>query len=340
MRQRRKESLILLIIILVLSLGIGYAFLTTTLNIDGTADVDSNSWNVYWDSVRVLDGSVTGDKVITPATINATKDRITFRVNLKEPSDNYTISATAANGGTIPARIEEVNYYINGEKYENVFIPYLTVLVFDEATLSDIEVGDLLLPEMEKNYTFVVQYSNNINPSDLPSTNQTVTFSLEIIYSQAPGSVSKLYSGYNNIYNDRSGNNVIPPFTTYNTYQEAMNTMAEGTNMFMKYYIYNDSVYEYSIGFIINSNIYYLIGGDTGWAFEKNKNTLLSAFGSDYCHQNQLGSIKIFICNDSVSNVKLYEHGGIDMVSGLYLCRIRGSTASADLLYGCTNNSS
>ena len=58
MRKKSKFNLILIIFVIVLVLGLGYAFLTTTLSINGTTDVDSNTWNVYWDNVQVKEGSV------------------------------------------------------------------------------------------------------------------------------------------------------------------------------------------------------------------------------------------------------------------------------------------
>ena len=50
MRNKRK-TYTLGIILLVLFLGIGYAYLSTTLSINGTTDIDSNTWNVYWNNV-------------------------------------------------------------------------------------------------------------------------------------------------------------------------------------------------------------------------------------------------------------------------------------------------
>ena len=54
MRSDRKQTILFIIILLVLSMGIGYAFLTTTLSIDGTSDIDSAVWNVHFENI-VLD---------------------------------------------------------------------------------------------------------------------------------------------------------------------------------------------------------------------------------------------------------------------------------------------
>ncbi|MBP5679394.1 MAG: hypothetical protein J6X28_06185 [Bacilli bacterium] len=46
MRRARKKTLFMGFLLLVLTLGLGYALITTTLNIEGTTDIDSNTWNV------------------------------------------------------------------------------------------------------------------------------------------------------------------------------------------------------------------------------------------------------------------------------------------------------
>ena len=109
MRRKSKFNLILIIFILVLVLGLGYAYLTTTLSINGTTDVDSNTWNIYWDNVQVKEGSVTA----TTPTIDTNKTTVTFNVHLSKPGDFYEFTVDAKNDGTIDAMIETISSTIN-----------------------------------------------------------------------------------------------------------------------------------------------------------------------------------------------------------------------------------
>ena len=59
-RQNRKLQLFILLtlVCLVGTMSIAYAILSTTLNINGTAQVQDASWNVHFDNVQVNPYSV------------------------------------------------------------------------------------------------------------------------------------------------------------------------------------------------------------------------------------------------------------------------------------------
>ena len=83
MKSDRKQTILFIIILLVMSMGIGYAFLTTTLSIDGTSDIDASSWDVHFENVQVQSGSITGSKVITPATIGNNGTSVSYHIKLE-----------------------------------------------------------------------------------------------------------------------------------------------------------------------------------------------------------------------------------------------------------------
>ena len=95
---------------LLCGLGIGYSFLTTTLSINGTADVDANTWNIYWDNVQVKTGSVSGTQVTTAPTIDTNKTTVSFQVNLKQPGEYYEFTVDAKNDGSIDAMVDTKQY--------------------------------------------------------------------------------------------------------------------------------------------------------------------------------------------------------------------------------------
>ena len=49
----KKKSYTMLLILLVLFLGLGYAYLNTSLSINGTSNIVSNTWDIYWDNIQI-----------------------------------------------------------------------------------------------------------------------------------------------------------------------------------------------------------------------------------------------------------------------------------------------
>ena len=63
---RKLQLIILLVLIsLVGTMSVAYAVLSTTLNINGTAQVQDTAWNVHFDNVQVNPYSVEINPVIT-----------------------------------------------------------------------------------------------------------------------------------------------------------------------------------------------------------------------------------------------------------------------------------
>ena len=97
----RKYLLIAVALIFVIS--IGYAALSTTLQINGTANIASNSWDVHFANLQTTTGSVTPTTAPTISGTNTTE--LTWAVSLAEPGDFYEFTVDAVNGGTINAKI-------------------------------------------------------------------------------------------------------------------------------------------------------------------------------------------------------------------------------------------
>ena len=99
MRRNRKNNLILIFVALLSVIGLGYALLSTTLSINGTTNVSSASWNIYWDNIVLGSNNVTD--ITTPATISTGKTEVSFNVNFKEPGDTYEFTVDAVNDGSM-----------------------------------------------------------------------------------------------------------------------------------------------------------------------------------------------------------------------------------------------
>ena len=103
MRRNKKNFLYLTIIIIAISLALGYALLSTELKINGTTNISSSTWKVYWNNIQLGSNNVTD--VTTPATISTDKTEVSLNVNFKEPGDTYEFTVDAVNDGSIDAII-------------------------------------------------------------------------------------------------------------------------------------------------------------------------------------------------------------------------------------------
>ena len=110
-----KDNIKIILILLVVCLGIGYSYLNTELNINGTANINSANWNVYWNNVQVTEGSVSAP---TP-TIDSTKTTVSYSIILNTPGDYYEFTVDAVNGGTIDAMIDTITRLF--KIYSNIF---------------------------------------------------------------------------------------------------------------------------------------------------------------------------------------------------------------------------
>ncbi len=290
MKKRGKLNLIIIIFVIVLVLGLGYAYLTTTLSINGTTEVDSNTWNIYWDNVQVKSGSVTAS---TP-TIDSSKTTVSFSVHLSKPGDFYEFTVDAKNDGTIDAMIDDITKTTNIPTYINYSVTY-----------SDgIEVlgNQLLTANTKEVYKVRVEYRTDINPSDLPSTAQSLNLTFGLTYVQADSNaVLKPYYSYTiNSENTQIGQAIQENITQYNTGAEAM--AAIGHPFYLKHKIENGIITESYVEFVVTEamaaanpgmtvGVYTLRGGidenslTTQPIHEANKLTILDAFGSERCFE-------------------------------------------------------
>ena len=98
MEKNRKITIILVItlIISVIGLGIAFAAFSTTLNISGTAQVQSSTWDIEFEGITTagtIDNAVingTATEVTHPTITNSGKDIGTYSVTLKSPGDSVT----------------------------------------------------------------------------------------------------------------------------------------------------------------------------------------------------------------------------------------------------------
>ena len=177
-KNHTKQKFITLAILLLLAISVGYAALSTTLQINGTANVASNSWLIYFTNVQVTSGSVTA--TTTPTTSGTSTTTLTWAVNLQTPGDFYEYYVDVKNDGTIDAMIgslSNTSLTTNQAKY----LAY-TVTYDDGAAIEQydkLDAGDMVTLKVR------VEYKTDLNPEDLPSEPAEITFEYTSNYVQA-----------------------------------------------------------------------------------------------------------------------------------------------------------
>lgn len=103
-----KVIAIVALLIAVVGLTVGYAAYSSTLNINGTANVDPASWKVnfgYKDGTTSLTGTKTGHATETTAPTLEDTTISGFDVTLKAPGDSVTYNFLIKNSGTLNAEL-------------------------------------------------------------------------------------------------------------------------------------------------------------------------------------------------------------------------------------------
>ena len=164
--ERSKRTVIIALCIAIFMMAVGFAAFSTTITIDGTANVTSD-WNVVFTNIAVIsktDGA-------TSKSANASGTTATFDVGLISPGDNIVYEITVENQGTLDAIIENIE----------AFASVNPAIDFE---ISNIKIGDTLAKQ--KNTTFNVTISYDKDVTSQPS-NVSNTLTVDITYVQNLG---------------------------------------------------------------------------------------------------------------------------------------------------------
>ena len=196
MKKNKKNKTLLTVIILLLAITIGYAAIATTLKINGSADVKSARWNVYWDenSIAVTEGSVATTQGNEARVTDSGKTQIEYSVELSEPGDFYEFTVDAVNEGSLNAKIApngvKNNVYESDGTTPKNLPDYLGYTVKYAENDADVTAGDVLEAKKgntptRKKYKVRVWYKTDIDPSTLnESTTETLRLVFEVDYVQ------------------------------------------------------------------------------------------------------------------------------------------------------------
>lgn len=118
-------AIVAALIIAVVSLGVAFAAFSTTLNINGTATVQSSSWDIYFtqssngskptsevalDSTNITESnSQQGISETVTATGNVIATTLTWNATFKTPGDTVVYKVYVKNAGSFNAKVSNIS---------------------------------------------------------------------------------------------------------------------------------------------------------------------------------------------------------------------------------------
>ena len=185
--KNKKQKKTMLLLLILLGVTVGFALLSTTLKINGTANIKSNTWNIHWENVVPNNESTISAE--TP-TIGDNGTKVTYEVELEMPGDFYEFTVDAKNDGSINGKIDEVRHSIkevtivNEEEVETTAtLPsYILYTVYYDGTETAPAEGDILEAGDKQTYRVRIEYDRNSEV--LPETNKVYRITDEIDYVQ------------------------------------------------------------------------------------------------------------------------------------------------------------
>ena len=326
MIRSKNNKITYILILLLLGITLGYAYLNTTLNINGTTNITSANWSIYWDNIQFGTNNVTD--VTTPATISSGLTEVTFNVNFKEPGDTYEFTVDAVNDGSINAMISVVNsgvYAANGTTPKTLpaYLEY-TVTYSDGVTIAQ---NDLLEAGDTETYKVRVHYKEDISASQLPSTNDNYMFKFSVTYAQATATATpvnhpqtvytaNVWDGNDSTMNDGTNTSLVwigqaipNGITTYQTPTLAMAALKQATEnvdrpFFLRHTVTDNTVTDSYVGFVVTDTMAQNNPGMTaGTYYLKGKKTAEYINGTWLCMSQYDDGNGNGICLDPEYNV-------------------------------------
>ena len=176
--RRNNNMYIVIITVLLLCVTIGYAVLNSTLNITGKSNISKNTWDVYFDNMIINENG------IIPNDFDYFDTEMFFEVDLEKPGDFCEFTIDVINDGTIDAMIGDLenDIYSFSNSYDSQNFFKYTVEYHNGYEL---EENQLLEKQTYTTLKVRVEFKENINPEDLPTTDDIFEFDLLIDYIQS-----------------------------------------------------------------------------------------------------------------------------------------------------------
>lgn len=183
-KRERKGNRLLILLLLVVSISIGYAMLTTTLYINGTSTIEKPSWDVHYENLEKVSGSIVATE---EATIDSTKADINYKISLEVPGDYYEFTVDIVNSGSLNAMIGEV-LKLGLTDVEEKYVHY-TVTYADGTPLRE---KDALKAGTEEKIRVKVKYRDDISNEEYPKETTELKLMFQVNYIQDDGTSNEV----------------------------------------------------------------------------------------------------------------------------------------------------
>ena len=306
-----KDNIKILLIILVVGLGLGYAYITSDLNINGTAQVNSANWDVHWANIQVTTGSVSAS---SPTISNQTT--VNYSVILNTPGDYYEFTVDAVNGGTIDAMIDTISSKLNGATITTLPAYLKYNVAYSSGT--PLEPNHLLAANTTEKYKIRIEYNADIELNQIPASNQTLSLQFTVTYRQANENAMEVedYAYMTGVFTTYNHDNSIASYgDAVLTYEDIL--QFPSPTPFIRFKLVNGLIDRSDVGIVYNGNVYCFKGGGATYNsstnnynndsiyYEYNKAIAIRAFGSSNCSETTDANFeKTFHCE--VSGVGTY----------------------------------
>ena len=186
MNRSKKQFTTQFILLGLLLIGVVYAILQANLQINGTAKIQANTWDIHFDNIQVNANSVAIGENDSAATIDPENNcKVDFEVTLSIPGDFYEFTIDVVNAGTIDGMIGELNKTL---KVNNEVVQETPDYLDYSVTYADgMEILENHKLEAGVTETFKVRLEFKTDIEELPEA-ATITTSLVPQYLQADSS--------------------------------------------------------------------------------------------------------------------------------------------------------
>ena len=183
MRRNNKQVTTYFILFSLLLIGVIYAILQANLQINGTAKIQANTWDIHFDNIQINENSVSVGENDSAATIDPENNcKVDFEVTLSIPGDFYEFTIDVVNAGTIDGMIGTLNKTL---KVNNEVVSEVPNYLDYSVTYSDgVEIEENHKIDAGTTETYLVRLEFKTDIEELPEA-ATITTSLEPQYLQA-----------------------------------------------------------------------------------------------------------------------------------------------------------
>ena len=181
MKKQKNTQIIILSLLLaaVIFTTVGFAAYTQNLNIGGTVAVEKSKWSIHFDQ----DSYQLDPKSQAVTTNMASNTSINFTSTLSKPGDYCAFSIQAVNDGTFDAVLNQLEMSSLSPE-QSKYLTYTVSYGGTNFTNTNNSLRTALNKGASSDVVVRVEYIAPTDPTDLPSSDVTVSLSLKLVYNQ------------------------------------------------------------------------------------------------------------------------------------------------------------